>query len=135
VLGVILVTGAPFTPALLALPAAVLLLAVFVLGLGLVLSTLAVQFGDVVDMYQILLTAWMYLTPIIYPIEIIPPENRWLFLLNPMYYFIEIFHALILNGQLPEAWITLTAVAIALISLAFGLWFFLSKADDLVYRL
>jgi homopolymeric O-antigen transport system permease protein len=134
-LGVMLVTGAPLTPALLALPVAVLVLAVFTLGLGLVLSTLAVQFGDVIDMYQILLTAWMYLTPVIYPIEIIPETYRWLLLLNPMYYFVELFRVPIQYGRLPDLSTALASLAIALVTLAGGLWFFLSKADDLVYRL
>jgi ABC-2 type transport system permease protein len=134
-LGVMVVTGAPLTPALVALPVAILLLAGFTLGLGLILSTLAVQFGDVVDMYQILLTAWMYLTPIIYPIEIIPETYRWLLLLNPMFYFVELFRAPIQYGQLPDLPTVLVSLAIALVTLAGGLWFFLSKADDLVYRL
>jgi len=54
------------------LPVSILLLTAFTLGFGLMLSALAIYFPDVAEMYQILLTAWMYLTPIIYPEEIIP---------------------------------------------------------------
>lgn len=130
-----LVFGAPLTAALLWLPVAMTLVALFVLGLGLVLSTLAVQFGDVVEIYGFLLTPWLYLTPIIYPIDIIPAENRWLFLLNPMYYFAEIFRAPIRDGQVPDLSLILVAAALAIGSVLGGLWFFLRKADDLVSRL
>ncbi len=44
----------------------------FTLGFGLIISTFAVYFPDVAEMYQIVLTAWLYLTPIIYPEEILP---------------------------------------------------------------
>jgi ABC-type polysaccharide/polyol phosphate export permease len=130
-----IVFGAPLTAALFWLPAAMALVALFALGLGLFLSTLAVQFGDVVEMYGFLLTPWLYLTPIIYPIDIIPAENRWLFLLNPMYYFVEVFRAPIRDGQLPDPSLILVAAALAVSSLLGGLWFFLRKVDDLVSRL
>jgi ABC-type polysaccharide/polyol phosphate export permease len=131
----LLVFGAPLTPMLAFVPVAMLLLSMFTLGLGLVLSTLAVQFGDVVEMYQIVLVAWMYLTPIIYPITIIPEEFRSLFLLNPMYYMIEIFRAPIWQGQLPDPETTLIAAALALTTLLGGLWFFVRKADEIAYRI
>jgi ABC-2 type transport system permease protein len=130
-----IVFGAPLTAALFWLPAAMALVALFALGLGLFLSTLAVRFGDVVEMYGFLLTPWLYLTPIIYPIDIIPAENRWLFLLNPMYYFVEVFRAPIHGGQLPDPSLILVAAALAVSSLLGGLWFFLRKVDDLVSRL
>ena len=61
-----------------------LLLLAFALGVGLLLSTLAVYFPDVAEMYQIVLLAWMYLTPIIYPETIVPEAYRWwMFNLNP----------------------------------------------------
>ena len=47
----------------------------FSLGLGLLISTSAVYFPDVAEMYQIVLSAWFYLTPIIYPIEALPEPS------------------------------------------------------------
>jgi ABC-type polysaccharide/polyol phosphate export permease len=62
----------PLNSSLLFLPVTMLLLAIFSLGLGLLISTLAVFFPDVAEMYQVALVGWMYLTPIIYPIDIVP---------------------------------------------------------------
>ena len=50
----------------------IFILVAFSLGLGLMLSTLAVYFPDVAEMYQIILAAWMYMTPIFYPESILP---------------------------------------------------------------
>jgi len=112
-----------------------LLLAAFSLGIGLIFSTLAIYFSDVVEMYQVALTAWMYLTPVIYPAEIIPAAYRtWLFSLNPMYYLIQIFRLPIYEGILPP-WPTLVAgTGIALFTLFLGWVFFSSKADEFTYR-
>ncbi|MBI3998904.1 MAG: ABC transporter permease, partial [Armatimonadetes bacterium] len=74
---VMVAIGVPIGPAALFLPVSILLLAMFALGVGLLVSTLAVYFPDVAEMYQVGLLAWMYLTPIIYPEEIIPEAYRW----------------------------------------------------------
>lgn len=129
-----LLAGAPLTPALLILPLPILLLALFTLGVGLVLSTLALQFADVVDMYQIVLTAWMYLTPIIYPLDIVPAEYRWLIALNPLVPLLDSFRLPIQRGQLPEAGTLLSASLLAGLTAVGGWWFFAQRADEIAYR-
>src|SRR5262249_45750338 len=88
---IIVATGVPIRPAILVTPAAIILTAMFSLGVALFLSRVAAYFNDVMEMYQILLTAWMYMTPIIYPKNIIPEKYRWLFKVNPMYHLMEVF--------------------------------------------
>jgi ABC-2 type transport system permease protein len=131
---VMLVTGVPIRSTVLILPVSILLTAMFAFGIALFLSTLAVYFADVLEMYQILLMAWMYFTPVIYPKEIIPEHLRWIFNLNPMYHLLETFRAPLYVGWLagPK---TLAAAAIAAFAtLAFGWWFFARKADEIAYR-
>jgi ABC-type polysaccharide/polyol phosphate export permease len=128
------ISGAPFTPALLFLPVSILMIAGFSLGLGLWLSTLAIQFTDVVEMYQILLTAWLYLTPIIYPITIIPEEYRWLFMLNPIYHLLECFRLPLQAGRLPDASTFAMALGCAVVALVGGSVTFVRKADEIAYR-
>lgn len=132
---VMIITGVPLRPALLVLPLPILLTAMFALGVALVLSRVAAYFADVLEMYQILLTAWMYLTPIIYPKDIIPQHLRWLFNLNPMYHLIEIFRAPMLAGWLAGPKTVLASVVAAVVALAFGWWYFSRKADELAYRI
>lgn len=117
------------------IPLSILLLAVFALGVGLFLSALAVYFHDVVEMYQIVLLGWMYLTPVIYPKEIIPPDYaRLLLSLNPMYYFIEIFRAPIYRGEIPDPRILATGALISLATLIIGWVVFSLKADRFIYN-
>jgi ABC-type polysaccharide/polyol phosphate export permease len=133
---VMLVTGVPIRPSILYLPVAVLFLACFALGLGLLISTIAVYFADVADMYAIVLTAWLYLSPVIYPPEILPPAIQpWIEILNPMYSLIQNFRIPIYDGVLPPAPMILAAAAIGFFTLVLGWFVFTARADEFAYRL
>jgi ABC-type polysaccharide/polyol phosphate export permease len=135
-MAIMLMVGVPLRPSLLFFPISMLILSGFTLGVGLLVSTVAVNFPDVVEMYQVALTAWMYLTPIIYPADIIPEGYRaWLVGLNPMYYLVEIVRAPIYQGVLPEGNVLLIGVGIALGALALGWISFTSKVNELTYRI
>lgn len=132
---VMLIGGTPFRPSLAFLPVAILLLALFALGVGLLLSALAVYFPDVAEMYQIIVTAWMWLTPIIYPEEIIPEAYRWwMFNLNPMYHLVKLFRLPIYYGDWPSSVGLASAVGVTLIALVVGWIVFTKKADEFAYR-
>ncbi len=130
-----LVTGRQLHWSILFVPVAMILLASFALGVGLILSALGVYFPDVVEMYQIVLTAWMYLTPIIYPEEILPETYRfWITNLNPMYHMVKIFRKPIYAGSLPDWGELVIAVIISLSTLTIGWLFFSNKADEFAYQ-
>jgi ABC-type polysaccharide/polyol phosphate export permease len=133
-LGIMLALRHPFYATWWFLPVALLVLSVFSLGVALFLSTLAVFFADVVDMYQLLLQAWFFLTPIIYPRTIFPDENVWMMKLNPMAYMIDLVRLPIYAGRLPDLQTFLLASGWALAALALGAWFFTAKADEFAYR-
>lgn len=130
---IMLVTGIPIRPTLLILPIPILLTAMFALGVGLVFSALAARFADIAHIYQIVLTAWMYLTPIIYPVDIIPEGYRWAFNLNPLYPLLETFRAPIYSGLLPSASHWLPAALAAVAALLIGWGFFTRQADEFSY--
>ena len=100
---IMLVVGAPLRPALLFLPVSLLLLALFTLGVSLGLSIVSVYFADVKEMYQVGVMALMYLTPIFYPLDIIPGEFVWIIRLNPLRYLLEIVRDPIYHGRIPAA--------------------------------
>ena len=106
----------------------------FSLGLGLMLSTFAIYFVDIVHMYGIALTAWMYWSPIIYRPEMLPEEYLWILKLNPMFYLITLFRLPVYYGQIPTFQQFLISGAIALITLLAGWWIFTNKADEFAYR-
>jgi ABC-type polysaccharide/polyol phosphate export permease len=131
---VMLVTGAVIPWTIVFLPVSILIVTGFALGFGLIISSLAVFFPDVSEMYQIVLTAWMYLTPIIYP-ETIIPEN-WLafYRLNPMYWMVKMFRLPIFDGRIPtwaELW---PALVWSVLTLVIGWLYFTSKTDEYAYR-
>ncbi len=131
---VMLAMRVPISISILFLPISMLLLAAFSLGIGLILSTMAVYFPDVAEMYQIVLIAWMYLTPVIYPENIIPERFLTLFQLNPMYQLIRLFRLPIYNGQLPTLEEILPSIVISAVVLIIGWLYFTSKADEFAYR-
>jgi len=77
----------------------------------------------------------MYLTPIIYPVDIIPESYRfWLFHLNPMYYMIQIFRQPIYDGSLPSFPMLAMGIGISVLILFVGWVVFSHKANEFTYR-
>lgn len=131
---IMLITQRPITWAILFIPIPIILLTAFALGVGLMLSTLAVQFPDIKEMYLIIIQAWMYLTPILYPEDIIPVAYRnWLLFLNPMYYLINIFRAPIYDGNLPSLSILIIGTVVSFLTLLVGWIYFSSQMDNFAY--
>jgi ABC-type polysaccharide/polyol phosphate export permease len=116
-------------------PFAMVLLAVFCLGVSLLMSTLAVFFADVVEMFALILQSWFFLTPIMYPVDVLPARFQRLIGLNPMYHLVEVFRAPIVNGQLPAMSHLLAASAWAGGALIVGWWTITRKANEFAYRL
>ena len=131
---VMLINGAPFYMSLLFLPVSILLLTAFTLGFGLFISSMAVFFPDVGEMYQVVLTAWMYLTPIIYPETMIPAKWLSIYKLNPMYWMVKMFRLPIFEGRIPTLQEFLPALLWALIMLVAGWAYFTSKSEEYAYR-
>lgn len=132
---IMLVIRFPVHLSLLFVPVSLILLAIFSLGLGLLFSTIAIYFPDIVEMYSVALTAWMYITPIIYPENIIPePLKFFLFTLNPMYYFIKLIRLPIYDGIVPSITQISIAAAVAFFTFLLGWFIFTWKANDLTYR-
>ncbi len=130
-----LILGIRFNPALLVLPFSVLLLSIFSLGVGLMLATAAVYFADMIPVYEVILTIWMYATPIIYPVEIVPPQLLWLFRLNPLLYLLQTFRDPIYKGVIPGWDVWAIAAAFALAAFLAGGLIFTSKSNEYAYRI
>jgi ABC-type polysaccharide/polyol phosphate export permease len=125
----------PISPSILILPIPVLFLAMFALGVGLFVSSIAIYYADVAEMYQIILTAWFYLSPVIYTDEFLP-ENVlfWIKKLNPMYYLINLFRIPIYEGRIPPPEDFLVSGLVAAGTLLIGWIWFSNRADEFSYR-
>jgi len=125
----------PITPALFFLPIPILFLAMFSLGIGLFISSIAIYYSDIAEMYQIFLMAWFYLSPIIYTDELLPEKILALIkIFNPMYYLINLFRIPILYGTIPELSVILISGAWAIVSIVVGWFVFTKRADEFSYR-
>jgi lipopolysaccharide transport system permease protein len=72
------------TLSVLALPLLLALTVLLALGLGIWLAALTVKYRDVRHALPFVLQLWMFLTPIIYPLDVVPGKWRWLMFINPL---------------------------------------------------
>jgi ABC-2 type transport system permease protein len=132
---VMIFTGLPLPVTALLLPIPILFLTMFALGLGLLISTIAIYYTDVAEMYQIVLTAWMYLSPVIYTENLLPQRYLvWIIRFNPMYHMIRLFRAPIYEGRIPDLSELLIGAGIATVTLIIGWLVYTRQADEFAYR-
>lgn len=130
---VILVTGAKLSFWALLFPLVFLQLYIFCVGLGLFLAQANVFFRDSQFIYNAVTTAWMYLTPIFYPIEMLPDWVAWFVKhLNPMYFYVGQFRDLVYYGRFPGPAIFAAGCLTALAAFVVGLWSFRRSEDRFI---
>ncbi len=100
--GLMVAYSVPIQPTLLLIPALLLIQIAMTVGIVLFTSALNVFYRDIRFVVPLLLQLWMYATPIIYPLEIVPERLRSIYLLNPMAGLIESYRAVALRGSLPS---------------------------------
>jgi len=91
----------PITPYLFAVPVIFIIHTIFIIGLSLFLSALNVFKRDIGYLVPIVLQIWMFLSPVVYPVTLVPEEYRWLYMLNPLAGIIEGYRKTILFGEMP----------------------------------
>lgn len=93
------------------------------LGTGIFFSSLTVTFRDVRYVIPFVVQIWMYVTPVVYPVSIIPPKWQWIILLNPMSGIVDAYRSAILGK--PMAWPNLGISFVVVIAVfVFGLYYF-----------
>lgn len=107
----------------------------FSMGVSMILATIAVKFRDIIHLYSVFMTALLYLTPVIYPMSILPEKIRFLVAMNPITNFVTMFRNLYMYNTLPE----FSSVAIAVIETAamcgIGAYIFWKKQDEFILDL
>lgn len=130
---VMVVTQARFSWTALLFPLVIVQLYLFCIGIGLFLAQGNVFFKDIQYIYNAITTAWMYLTPIFYPIESLPEWLRWgITHLNPMYFYVTQFRELVWIGTLPETGLVVAGLAAAAVALVVGFTSFMSAKDKFI---
>jgi ABC-2 type transport system permease protein len=118
-------------------PIPMVLVFIFCHGICLILSATMVFFRDIGHIWGILLTIWMYASPIIYPIDIdiLPAWLVSVLRLNPLTHYIDYFRSVMIYGRVPSASETLICVLFSLASLLFGAVIFRKKQDKFLLHI
>lgn len=126
---VFLVTGAPFNWTFFLFPIPLIYTFVFSLGVSMLLSGLVVFFRDLTYLYGIFITALTYLTPLFYPVSILPETLRQVMGFNPMFHYVDYFRSVTLYGTIPGLMENVVCISFALLALIGGTYVFMSKQD------
>lgn len=114
--------GVGWTPNLLAAPLLLIAVIFTALGVGTLLSALTVAYRDFTHITPFMVQIWMYVTPVVFPISLVPERWRWALYLNPMTGLVEGFRAAFLGRPFDLTGIGLSAVmavAIFLLGVAY----------------
>jgi len=132
---VFIITRATFHWTILLVPIPIILLFIFSLGIGMILSSIAVFFRDMKHLYVVSMTLLMFLTPIFYPVSILPESIFHLIHFNPLFHFVGYFRALALEGFVPGFWTNIICIGLALLALCCGLYVMMTKQDKFILHL
>jgi len=100
-----------FTWQLAVLPILVVLVILFALGLGMIVSALNVKYRDIGVVLPVIVQLWMFTSPVVYPLEVVPERWRTLYFLNPLAGLIEGFRRTLLGGELNRFSLAVSTVA------------------------
>jgi len=107
----------------------------FSLGIGLVLAALTVRFRDIMHLYAVFTTALMYLTPVIYPMSMLPDMIKKVVMLNPLTNYLLMFRDVMFYSTLPSFTSIIIGFVEMILALVIGLWVFYKKQDGFILDL
>ncbi|WP_036694797.1 ABC transporter permease [Paenibacillus sp. FSL R7-269] len=110
----------------------IIYLFIFSLGISLILSCAAVFFRDLAHLYGIFITALNFLTPVFYPIDILPERIRPLVEMNPLTQAIQMLRQLILYSEVPDFYHHLVLFLTAVVTFLLGVFVFYKKQDRFI---
>lgn len=132
---VAIISGLVPTKAYFLLPFPLLCLALFCLGLGMLLAAAMVFFRDIQFLWGVLTTIWMYLTPIFYPVNALPEGVQAVVKMNPLYFYVTFVRTCVIDGVSPEPVMYAQCAVIGLAMLLIGAFVFKKSQDNFVLYL
>ena len=122
----ILMTGyrAAPGPAIWLLPVLVLLTAMTAAGVGAWLAALNIQYRDIKHLVPFLAQIWMYASPVVYPVSLVPEKYRGLYAINPMVGIVEGFRvALLGTGPIPWRLLVVSSATVVTLFVTGAMYF------------
>ena len=113
----------------------IIMLLLFNLGLGLILSALYVFFRDMQYLWMVFTQLLMYVSALFYSVDSFPQRMQYAFLLNPVYLFIRYFRTVVLEGRIPSLGLHLLIAFDVFIALALGALIYIKNNTEFLYYL
>ncbi|MFA5933074.1 MAG: ABC transporter permease [Microgenomates group bacterium] len=118
----------PFHTSILFVPIILFIQVMLITGISFILSASNVFYRDIEHAIGVILGVWMYLTPVVYSPDLIPPDLKIFFYLNPMSGIIDAYRATILYGVIPLWPAFLYSFLFSLIIFIVGYFYFRANA-------
>lgn len=129
---VMLVLRVKIYPTMLLAPVVVVYVIAFSIGLGMLLATAQVFFRDTGHLYSVFTLAWMYMTPVFYPKEMLEENLSIVLSINPMIHYIDFMRDIVLYNTVPSMQQNLTCAVISIVFLMLGTLVFYKKQDRFI---
>lgn len=116
------------------LPIAIALMLLFATGVSFILSILYVFFGDIKYLYSVVLTLWMYMCAIFYPVESLAPAVQSIIKINPLYSYIEFCRECVLYRNVPDLSVWLKMILWGIGTFLLGCYVFKHKENSVMQK-
>lgn len=123
------------TAAFFLLPVILIITLLIASGISIFLSSITVKYRDVSHLVDVIFMAWFYLTPIIYPLSMVPEPYKSFILANPLTGVIEMYRSVLLDGKLPEFGSFVVASIYGVLLFFAGVWIFMIREGKFVEEL
>ncbi|WP_366664415.1 ABC transporter permease [Mesorhizobium sp.] len=118
--------------ALILLPLGIVLIAAIGFGLGVILGVMNVFVRDTAQVMTIVLNLWYWLTPIVYPANVLPEQYRFMVDLNPIAPLVALYQDALLFNRWPNPESLIMPAILGLVSMAFAMVFFRRASPELI---
>lgn len=119
-----LATGYGIPPTAAWAPLLLVILIVITIGVGLIMAALNTFARDIRLFVPLLMQLWLFLTPVMYPLDAVPPELQWIYKLNPMTGIIVAFRDILVTGITPDLTLLAWSIGGAVVTFVIGVWYF-----------
>jgi ABC-2 type transport system permease protein/lipopolysaccharide transport system permease protein len=124
-----------FTTAYIFLVLPIILAILLLIGEVCIIGIMTVNFRDLAFIVPVVMQTLFFLTPVYYPITMMPARLQQIIGYNPLYWYVELFRKPIYEGTLPP-WHFTAACSVLSVSLCiFGLWILKKYDNKIVFRL
>ena len=93
------------------------------------------KYRDIVHLYSVFLTGFIYLAPIMYPLDILGNVLFSIVKLNPVTNILVMFRGFMMYNSIPDVYTVVMSVVPSVIVFVFGLWVFYKKQDEFILYL